>query len=360
MFSYILVGGQFSDEGGKPSGYIKKLFGAIQPLCQGKIINGGTYSEIQTLIDNLEFFEVIFWMPDISNDKEKLVKKIKEKYPKAILIISKNNLDSRYPLLEIVARALSVKANLFVEFVNPYDNLREIQAGVYDPLGNCFCKSKNINEVAAALISRVFELLKFTRVPSIRNDNWKISLPSAPEEFFAYVRNHAETFHKLIHAQGTSRLLGNASFRCENGFPSFRSGDAIFMSRRNIDKRAIDLDGFVQTRLVSYNKLWVDYVGEHKPSVDAPVQLLLYRYYPKINFILHSHTYIWGGNPTDKAIPCGAVEEFFEIIKKVPGQYEDKIFINLKGHGSLAMVSDVKHLKDIPYRPRPFPEDMGV
>jgi hypothetical protein len=159
--------------------------------------------------------------------------------------------------------------------------------------------------------------------------------------------------------------LGNASFRfrCEKGFPSFRSDEGtIYVSKRNIDKRlVIDMNSFVQVSLVSYNKLWVDYVGENKPSVDTPIQLLLYRYYSKINFMLHSHTYIWGAPFTHNIIPCGAVEEFFEIVQTMPGQDREKVMINLKGHGSLVMVSDVKDFRDVrglplQYRARPLPE----
>jgi len=360
VFPYILIGGRFSDDG-RSSGYIQRLFDAMQPFCVGRLVNGGTFEELQNLIGELDQYEIIIWMPDVPNDKEKLVKDIKIRYPKSILVISKNNLDDHYTLLELIARALNVKANLFVEFRNPNNNPREIMAGVYDPLGNRFCSSLNIDHVAVTLLSRLFELRKFTRVSSARNDSMIVGEIKPPEDFFSYIRKYAETFHKLIYSHNDNpRFLGNASFRCESGFPSFRADNGIvFMSRRNVDKRNIGVEGFVPTRLITYmGKMWVDYKSEHKPSVDAPIQLLLYRYYPLINFIIHSHTYIQGGALTSRAIPCGAIEEFFEIIQIVPYRYETNIQINLKGHGSLVMVQKLDDLKSIEYQSRPFPENM--
>jgi hypothetical protein len=365
MFSYILVGGFFSDEGGRPSGYVRKLFEAMQPFCTGKLINGGSFRELVALAESLEAFEVIFWMPDVPNEKEKFVKKIKVSYPKSILVTSKNNLDGMHPFYELVARALSIKSNLFVEFTDPDHNSRELMASIYDPLGNCFCQSKNIDNIAASLISRVFALRGFTRVSSVRNDDIKLPLPPIPEQFLTYVREYAEKFHGLMfpwHSHPADRLLGNVSFRCEKGFPSFRTEDTIYVSKRNVDKRLmINMDFFVQVKLISYNDLIVEYVGENKPSVDTPIQLLLYRYYPRVNFMLHSHTYISGAPFTHSIVPCGAVEEFFEIIKIAPWQFVDNIAINLKGHGSLVMVKDIKNFRDtrglpIEYKARPMPE----
>lgn len=373
MFSYIMVGGFFSDDGGRPSGYINKLFAAMQPFCTGKLINGGSFHELTALAESLEFFEVIFWMPDVPNDKEKFVKKIKVSYPKSILVTSKNNLNGMYPFHELVARALSVKSNLFVEFRDPDNNPRELLANVYDPLGNLFCSSKNIDNIAINLISRVFALRQFTRVPSIRNDDKIQFLPSDfpdPKQFFAYVREYAERFHGLMFpwsSRPADRFLGNVSFRCEKGFPSFRAeGGIIYVSRRNVDKCLVmDMSSFVQVSLVSYNKLLVEYVGENKPSVDTPIQLLLYKYYPNINFMLHSHTYLRGAPFTKSIISCGAVEEFFEIIRLMPWQHEEKIMVNLKGHGSLVMVKDLKSFRDVrglplEYYARPMPEDIHL
>ena len=357
-----MVGGQFSDDGGRPSGYIRKLYDAMRPFSTGTLINGGHFSDLSEVLPNLKSFPVIFWMPSIPNDKEKLVDRIKIESPRSILVTSKNNLDSRYSFLELIARALRIKSNLFVEFVNPENNPHEILANIYDPLGNCFCSSKDINKVAFSLISRVYELCRFTRAHSIREDNLKVRPKKAPEEFFSVIKHCAEIFHGLIYPHSSrpaERFLGNASFRCLDGFPSFRSEGNIFVSRRNIDKRSIGMEGFVQTALLNHKGVTINYVGEHKPSVDTPIQLLLYRYYPKMNFMMHSHTYIQGALYTENIIPCGAIEEFFEITKIFPDQDEDFIKINLKGHGSLVMTENLKYLILPSAEYTPMPERFG-
>ena len=368
MFSYMVVGGRFSNKQSeqKPSGYLKKLYKSMIAINnKGKLINGGGLEDIKNVASQIHMWmtyhglKVLFWFPDISNDEKKLIKEIKEDNPYLILISSKNNLDGKYQFMELVARALQTKSNLFVEFTNPHDSFKNIHAAVCDPLGNCFGESINIDEIAMVLMYRVSELVKFTRTRSSES-GFLSMVPVIDNEFFEIIKKHAETFHECIHgAANPSRLLGNVSFRCESGFPSFRGEGPndecrIFMSKRNIDKRDIGARGFVPVKL-THNR-WVRYSGEHKPSVDAPIQLLLYRYYSQVNFMLHSHTYVEEGITTTKVIPCGAIEEFYEIIKHFPFRGNRVLKINLKGHGSLVMSDTIEIFKDLKYYPRKTPE----
>lgn len=365
MFSYTLVGGTFDENGGKPSGYISKLYeemSAINPW--GQCFNGGTFGQLRDLAFSVGInescrvhgSEVIFWFPDIPNDKQKLVRDLKIRFPHCYLVTSKNNRDDKYEFRELVARALSVKANLFVEFTGK----DRIRASIYDPLGNCFCRNTLlISELAVYLMSRVRELTRFTRVRS-RQDSPNIIYPKpdVPGQFFEMVREYADVFHSCIHGMNESRFLGNVSFRCERGFPSFRDENdrnIIWVSQRNIDKRHIEPGGFVPVRFIGKELL---YQGEHKPSVDAPIQCLLYGFYPNINYMLHSHTYIrdYEVLDTEKIIPCGALEEFYEIIQRVPDRDIVIAKINLVGHGSLVMASQFEMLENIDYVARTLPE----
>jgi len=356
MFRYTVVAGKWGDDP-KPSGYARKLFEVMYSINhEGILFNGGTFSELESLVGRLA--DVIFWFPDVSNDKEKLVNRLKAEVPTRILVTSKNNLDSRYGFMQLVSRALKTKSNLFVEFANSNNDLRRIRASVNDPLGNCFCVSTNIDNIATALMCRVNELRRFTRIRSCQYKA-EVVKPVISPEFFDLTRKYAEVFHDCIHAKDTTRLLGNVSFRCENGFPSFRGEKQIFVSRRNIDKREIGIDGFVPVDLkgdtsFGYN---VKYTGDNKPSVDTPIQLLLYRYYYNINFMIHSHTYIKDADFTGSVVPCGAVEEFYEIIKQEPHRHVVIVALNLKGHGSLVMASHYDAFRHINYIPRPSPED---
>jgi hypothetical protein len=243
----------------------------------------------------------------------------------------------------LIARALKAKANLMIEFTKD-ENL--VEGTIFDPLGNVFCEhSANIGVVAETLINRLLDLQAFTRIPS------KQIGPAVPyaneQQFYEIVRRYAEEFHLLIHAANQDRLLGNASFRCENGFPSYRKRGWIFVSRRNIDKRDISSTGFVAVNAASEDV--VEYFGDAKPSVDTPIQVRLYNYYPGVRYMLHAHVYIEGAPETDSIVPCGAIEEFDEIVALYPDRSTTDFQVNLKGHGSLVLASSVEKLENIPY-----------
>jgi hypothetical protein len=355
MFSYLFVGGRFDDEGGRPSGYIKKLFEAMLAINpNGILLNGGIFETLRSTV--LDRYQVIFWMPDVPNDKEKLVSDIKKKNPHTLLVTSKNNRRrDLYSLNELVARALAVKANLFVELSG--DNT--IFSKLFDPLGNIYCETSSVECLAVTLMARTSELLSFTRMPCIECPEMEKDLNSinleAIQPFLNLVRKYAEVFQGLIRPNST-RFLGNASFRCEHGFPSFKDeAGRVFVSQRNIDKTKIEVENFVP---VSLKKLCVWYGGNKKPSVDTPIQLMLYRYYSEIRYIMHSHTYLKSTPSTGCIIPCGAVEEFYEIIKLMPARNSMSMKINLRGHGSLVMASSMMDFENLEYIARPLPERM--
>lgn len=354
----LLVGGTFDDHGGKSSGYFDKLAVAVSyytnPTCPPYVFNGGYYSVLELLlrIPNSDF-KYIFWFADVPNDKPKLLSQVKEKWPKALLVISKRNDDDKYTLFDLVFRALNVKANLMVEFKKN----TKITTSVYDPLGNIFCKEESeIPALANVLMKRLKFLGSMTRQGSVC-DGPALPVPNK-EEFFSLVREYAEVYHNIIHGANTSRMLGNVSFRCEKGFPSFRDGEVIYVSKRNMDKRMIGVDGFVAIDLDDAEQ--VRYCGDVKPSVDAPVQTALYRKYPWINYMLHSHVYIKDAPFTKKNVPCGAMEEVNEIVEVIENSNCKSIRINLIGHGSLVLSNKVEDMIGIPYIARTYPEPISV
>jgi hypothetical protein len=354
----LLVGGTFDDNGGKNSHYFNNLATAISVICNNPdnppyIFNGGHYTVLELLLSKLNKtdFKYIFWFADVPNDKPKLLSQVKEKWPKAILVTSKRNDDDKYTLFDLVFRALNVKANLIVEFKKNTDN--KIAASVYDPLGNIFCKEQpNISVLADTLMKRLDFLGSMTRQGSVC-DGPALPVPNK-EDFFSLVREYAEVYHNIIHGANTSRMLGNVSFRCEKGFPSFRDGEVVYVSKRNMDKRMIGVEGFVAIDLDDAEQ--VRYCGDVKPSVDAPVQTALYRKYPWINYMLHSHVYIKDAPFTKKNVPCGAMEEVDEIVEVIENSNCKSIRINLIGHGSLVLSNKVEDLIGIPYIPRTYPE----
>jgi len=350
----LFVGGTFDDTGGKASGYMTKLSSAVHRIFQSQmkdgdsfvIQNGGNYNDLSAISCACD---LLFWFPNIPNDKPKIVDNIKMSYPKMILVESKNNKQEKYTHFHLIARMLKHKTNLMIEFTGT----RVTCASILDPLGNAFTMhDDNIDSVAVRLASRCIELLSFTRVKSV-SIGGAIQCDDIPE-FFKIVRERSDTFHELIHAANTSRFLGNISFRCESGFPSLRRGDLIFVSQRNVDKRQISAESMVAVLMTSTPD--VRYYGHTKPSVDTPIQRLLYDYYPNVNYMLHSHVYVDGMMMTQNVIPCGAIEEFLEVISLNTNHESSDFCVNLKGHGSLVLANSLAYLNHVTYIARPFPE----
>jgi len=350
----LFVVGTFSDAGGRPSPYGDALISYLLANSQfksHKVFNGGKFDDLA----NIDFakFDTTFWFADVPNHKPQLVREIKKINPTCILITSKRNDGNKYSCLELIARALQTKSNLLVEFIKQREG---VDANLLDPLGNCFIRSAHDpKQLALAISGRLKQLREFTRKPSVQVGE-AAPIPDLDEEiteeFMALVGMYAAKFHRLIHAP-TSRFLGNASFRCEVGFSSFRSKDKIYVTRRNIDKRSLGINSFVA---VEDTPKCVGYYGSNKPSVDTPIQLALYKTFPRINFMIHSHTYIHGAPTTKKIIPCGALEEVNEILWTIPDGDLNWFFVNLLGHGSICAGEQCRMLGNIRYYAREVPE----
>ena len=348
-YTVLIVGGTFDRQGGKPSGLISKI--VDETKTRNDIIletyNGGFVDELKTnIINRCKDNQITFWMPNVSNAEEK-IRNVKEINPKTILISSKRNDNNKYDFAELITRALEMKSNLTIEFSKVKDN--QFNMMVFDPLGNEFYNGTDISKMTTALFNRAIKLTTFTRQPTIKVDG---DVPEVPdeEEFFNFARSCSEIFHNLINpSKDTTRFLGNMSFRCQNGFPSFRGENGvIFVSRRNVDKSEISKDFFVPTYLDEDET--VKYYGEYKPSVDTPIQLRLYKEYPEMNYMIHAHCYFKAPKEfemhtpfTYTPIPCGAIEEVQEITFSANYDEDEDTFIavNLIGHGCILMAKDV-------------------
>ncbi len=348
----LAVGGTFDESGGKPSVYMAKLFSnfVTTDVFQLDVYNGGHWNAISSLVGRLTkelagCYDVILWFPNIPNNLEKLVPLIKKYNQKSILVTSKNNMEAKYTMAQLVQKALANRSNLVLEFPKSKSS-NNLIANIFDPLGNIWLTEENdIYIVAKVLKLRIDQLIRYTRVGSVSIGD-AVPIPGVTY-FFDIIKQYADVFHELIHGANSERLLGNASFRCLRGFPSFRDKDRICVSRRNIDKRYIGQEGFVAVDLpLAGDK--VRYYGKHKPSVDTPIQLKLYEHFDNINFMLHSHVYVDGAKITNEVTPCGAMEEVDEI-KSLFDKDTCAFAVNLRGHGSLIAAKTLDYFKDTPY-----------
>lgn len=364
MKQILMVGGTFDENGGHSSGIFAKIVDELSADAELRekfremySFNGGHIEELKDIYQGIEAEkpDVVIWFCDVPNEYEKL-RDIKVISPKSLLIMSKRN-NGEYSFADLVNRALMHKANLVVEFV-PHDPLYEMK--LFDPLGNVWYKGPDVALCVMVLSERVKSLISVTRQPTLAMDD-RHKVPN-DKEFFQVVREYGSVFHELMApVKEMVRFLGNASFRCTYGFPSFKSTESdglVFMSRRNIDKRAIGPEEFVATCLDDNGDVY--YSGEHKPSVDTSIQLRLYGALPKIRYILHSHAYIEGAPITGNVIPCGGLEEVGEILEAIDKSGKERTegfyAVNLRGHGSIVMSKDVEGLKGLSYVARSLPE----
>ncbi len=348
----LFVCGRYDAQGGRPSGYMAQIARALDGRIE--TMNGGTLAQLDALLSTAQTreYDALWWMPDIDNTVPKFVGNLKDRFPRCVLVISKNNADGRYQPIDLVGRMLAARANLSLII----DSRAPFTASLFDPLGNAFFQREATPErVAQGLYALTAALTRFTRMGSQQVGD-AIPAPMSPEiaRFLATVRGYAETFHTLVHAANPSRFLGNASFRCTKaGFPAFRHEGLIYVSRRNLDKRELAVDGFVAVEAAPGPA--IRYHGDAKPSVDAPIQRALFLALPWVNFMLHAHVYIAGAPFTDTLVPCGALEEVPEVLALADGR-EAPLFVNLTGHGCLALASTPDALEGLPFQARPIPE----
>lgn len=402
MAKILFVAGTFSAEPngngflfGKRSSVASKITDAIISYSEERTglhidslttFNGGDFALLDNIMNKVKDYDVVFWFPNVPDNALPKNRDVKAINPKAMLISSKRNDNGKYSFQELIQRSLVQKANLMCEFSKQesgHFNLR-----VLDPLGCVWADTTDIKEAVYALLDRLVYIISITRQATTEATEdkalimkWYFDQFKQPEyqseknvpvpneqKFVDLVRKYAHKFQEFMPCDcKTERFIGNASLRptpvgrCGKGMPSFRHKDFIFVSKRNIDKQFIELDNFVPVYLED-GKLY--YCGKDKPSVDTPVQVRLYKALPRINYILHSHCYLKNTPYTDTAIPCGAIEEFDEIMKFIDRYYEgnrnlDFYAINLIGHGSIIMTNNTDYLEgNIEYMARTLPEIM--
>lgn len=362
-YKLLFVGGTFDINDGRESSLINSIYNELLKISDYEItlFNGGNVKDLHNNIFPLvSEYNIIIWFPNVPNNEDK-IRDVKAINPKAMLVTSKRNDNCKYTFAELISRALAIKANLTIEFSKKDDKFNMF---LFDPLGNSFYDGTEISELCNKLVNRINQLLKFTRVPSFQDTiNTFPDVPEEPE-FFKFAHECADIFHNLIKpAKETERFLGNMSFRCQNGFPSFRGKNGIiYVSKRNVDKSDINSKNFVPTYLdENMNTM---YFGECKPSVDTPVQLRLYKKIPWANYMIHAHCYVDTTGIQDvlqyntyRPVPCGAIEEVDEIYqpfeeklsiwKACYGKEPRLVAINLCGHGCILIAKDAEIFKEL-------------
>lgn len=349
----FIVGGTFDAKGGHPS----KIVGKLAEHLKWPVLNGGTLEDL--LSADVKSADTLLWMPNISNDEEKILPRLKQENPKLLLISSKRVIEKQYKEFEVIGRLLKSHSNLGIMVTE--DEPKKFRFKLLDPLGNQYIDTNDIAELAAALSNRVREMKALTRVGSVCVDEGTVPAFDIDTAFIGTIKFFGDEFSRYVNAINPERFLGNAAARttdritrCCHGFPAMRAPDDHYLiSRRNVDKALFSKEDFI---VVTADEGKVHYFGSKKPSVDAPIQIRLLNHYGKVNYMIHGHVYIEGAPTTKHKVPCGHIEEFNEITEIFQNPDSSDFAINLKGHGCLMMASDLSYFKSVKLKARPFPE----
>lgn len=369
----LFVGGNWDLNEGKRSKIVDEF---AKYLPNATVYNGGDYNDLNKILESCINYDIVIWWANVPNELPK-IRNVKDINYKAMLVSSKRNIDNKYSFQELLQRSFALKSNLTIEF-SKNDDLYSMK--LFDPLGNVWYEGTSIEECSEELLARLNFIKSITRESTVSSEEnigalaWFFNMfkeeiykselnPTIPikKEFLNIVRDYASKLAEAtFQTKDVKRFLGNASFRCPKGFPSFRDGKYIFVSKRNINKEFIGIEEFVPVYLEN-SKIY--YCGENKPSVDTPIQVRMYEKLPNINYMIHSHCYIEGAPYTKKALPCGAIEEIDEIEKLLEeyynnDYYRDFYLMNLIGHGSIMMSKSPEQLRNINMIGRQLPENM--
>lgn len=295
---------------GKKSGVINKIKDA---LCQKE---DGDYTVFNgALPDNISGNDLVLWMPDISNNEKKNYP-VKDKG--AVLICSKVMREG-YTRLDAVTRIFKMHGNAVIAIYKEPGHPFKFE--LIDALANIWYSGYDILDLCVSIM----KLYKWTK-DSIRN-----SVPKAVEQETVvlaalddFIAINRELALKSA-AQCGNRYFGNFSTRCTKLFPSHRDDNVIVMSPRNVDKRTLTTDDMVQI-------VGGKYLGDRKPSVDAPVQMAVYEQVPDVRYMIHGHAYVESAPMTNHYFPCGDMREVPETVELLKEGYTA---INLRNHGFL-------------------------
>ena len=331
----IIVGGRFGDAP-KESGVAIKLANALN----ADLVNGGSIQNLSEI--SLSGFELIIWMPKVDNGEAKI-------YPKkdigAVLICSKF-MGARVTRFDSVSRIFKMGGNAVIEIHPKAVHLPWLGRGDYvtfelvDALANWWRGTADIDALACS----IRDLYDWTRGSVRVRTERSVEMPIAdPPHDLERLVVSTKRVADMVETEYEGRFFGNASTRCAKMFPSHRVDDCAYVSARNIDKRRIEEDDFVCVRGVVDG---IVYHGDRKPSVDTPIQLALYKRYPRIRCMIHGHVFIQDVPTTEHYFPCGDMREFEDVCKVISGTGPSGI-LNLKDHGFLMYGDSVGRLMDM-------------
>jgi hypothetical protein len=333
----LLVGGNFSGRTnftqGRPSGVIRKLGEVFKEWeLVIEVVNGGTLYELENI--DIEPYDLVMWMANVDNKEPK---KYPQKAKGSVLVISKLITGDRTEM-DAVARIFGMKANAVVGIryspEGPGDNGKHrFKFKLMDALGNLWAETEDVKELADGILAFNHWTTGSKRVGTSRFYNDDLA------EVVELNKVVADKFEKV-----KSRYFGNVSTRCMKMSPTKRAkNNTVFVSRRNVSKQRLMVDDMV---LAFYDESQnIKYVGDHKPSVDTPIQLAVYEQVPQVNYMIHGHAYVQYARFTTHYFTCGDMGEVDEVVSLMLDERKRHGVINLRNHGFLIYADTLENLR---------------
>lgn len=317
-----VVGGNFGiPKSSKVLQTIADTLTAIYP--DTTTINGGEMYELPRELQS----DLSIWMPNIDNEERK-------HYPikkKGSVLICSKVMREGYRDQDAVSRIFKMRGNAVIAI---YTDSKPFIFKLIDALGNEWYKGSNIVELTETILKFYRWTMQAERINSI-NDN---SLKEEPRHNLDKLLNVNSKLAKFVQKQCGERFFGNISTRCSKLFPTTSSEFGIYVSPRNSDKESLTPEDMV------YMTSDMHYKGNHKPSVDAPCQITIYKKHPELHYMIHGHAFIKGAPMTNEYYLCGDVREAYEVAEIITNP---KGVINLKNHGFLIYANTIESLEEI-------------
>lgn len=328
----LIVGGNFGYVVNKPSLVIDKLVSSLSVYFKDiTVINSGTLKQLQESANMVGQFDITVWMPDVPDNAPNIKM---EKDIGAVLIVAKNLYSNKCTRTDAVTRIFKYHANAVIA-INRTSIGEPFNFELIDALNNNWTDHKTtlIDELTAS-IHNLYHWTKAAKRESVIHETDDID-------------KLLELNTKVINtnAEQNIRYFGNT--RCTLMFPSCRQTKGILVSPRNSDKLQLKRNDMIHVYRKKLGQL--AYFGNTKPSIDTPIQMSLYEYFPRINFFIHGHNTIKKVHTTKRYFPCGDLREIqqsFDIINTNPMESTHVYsgMFNIKNHGFLIYAENIADL----------------
>ena len=326
----LIVGGNFG-ENPKQSSIIRKFGNHFHNHITFKggectVINSGTLDSLPKEIDS----DLILWLPNIENE-------IPKQYPRKskgnVLIVSKV-IREGYSDLDAVTRIFKMHGNAVIAIYKE----DQFRFKLIDALGNVWYNGNDLKGLYHKIINFYDFTKKSIRIGSVKSD---ITPPIVNDDLDEFIDVN-KSLAQYIQTSCGERFFGNLSTRCSKLFPAMKNESGMFVSPRNVDKEAITSNDMVYCE---EGDNVIKYAGNHKPSVDSPIQLRVYSSCENINYLIHGHAFIKNAVETSEYFVCGDLREAKEVISIIGTDRGGAI--NLKNHGFLLYSDTLDKMKEI-------------